>query len=53
MFAGISMIMTEEGQGQNPEGMMSKVGGEIVPFVSPFKISDDPRINVWLKKIEV
>jgi hypothetical protein len=31
---------------------MSSKEGEIVPFNEEFKISDDPRINIWLKKIE-
>ncbi len=50
MFAGILSI-NHENSGKTLTGMMSKEG-EIVQFVEKFKISDDPRINVWLGKIE-
>ena len=50
MFAGILSIINES-KGDVLKGMMSKEG-EIVLFPQRLKISDDPRINIWLKKIE-
>jgi len=50
MFAGISTLSNEE-EGDLVTGMNSREG-ESVKFSKSVKISDDPKINVWLSKVE-
>ena len=50
MFAGINYIENEE-NGILLQGMRSREG-EGVPFTSPFRISDKPKINEWLTELE-
>eukprot|EP01052_Picozoa_sp_SAG31_P049018 SAG31_NODE_10539_length_1127_cov_0.940661_1_plen_375_part_11 len=57
MFAGISALeITSEGEGENP---VIKVGGmssqgylETVMFKNVVNVTEDPKINVWLGKLE-
>ena len=50
MFAGIVSILNEN-KGDLLKGMVSKEG-EVVLLPQRIKISNDSRINIWLKKIE-
>ena len=50
MFAGISTLSNEE-EGDLITGMNSREG-ESVKFSKSVKISEDPKINVWLSKVE-
>ena len=50
MFAGISTLASEEA-GDLITGMSSREG-ESVKFSSNVKISDNPKINVWLTNVE-
>jgi len=49
MFAGITIINHSESD--NILGMESREN-EKVDFVKPFKVSEDPAINIWLGKTE-
>lgn len=50
MFAGITTLNSES-EGDVVIGMNSREG-ERVSFEGSVKISDDPKINVWLTKVE-
>lgn len=50
MFAGITYIANED-KGNLLKGMQSKEG-EVVEFIESFKISDNNRIDAWLKLVE-
>lgn len=50
MYAGITTVNSQE-NGDVVCGMNSREG-ETVPFEKDIKISEDPKINVWLSKIE-
>lgn len=50
MFAGLSSISLDE-EHSRIEGMVSREGEE-VPFATPIVLSDYPKINDWLTKLE-
>lgn len=50
MYAGITTVNSQE-NGDIVNGMNSREG-ESVPFEKEIKISEDPKINIWLSKIE-
>lgn len=50
MFAGINFVENEE-KGVLLKGMRSREN-ETVDFVTPFKISDYKKINLWLDELE-
>lgn len=52
MYAGIvSLIAQKEGNDDVVQGMCSREG-ESVHFVNHVKIAEDPRINIWLGKVD-
>lgn len=52
MYAGIVLLQSEkEGSDDVVKGMCSKEG-EQVGFFKDVKIAEDPRINVWLSKVD-
>lgn len=52
MYAGIvSLIAEKEGADDVVKGMCSREG-ESVAYVKDVKIAEDPRINVWLTKVD-
>jgi len=51
MFAGVATLHTEEEEPETLKAMVSREG-EIVNFVRPIRISEDPPINAWLSKTE-
>lgn len=50
MYAGITTVVNEE-SGDVITGMNSREGEQVM-FEKPIRISEDPKINVWLGKIE-
>lgn len=50
MFAGISSLQSSDND--SLEAMISREN-EIVQFVAPVRISEDPAIHAWLTKVEV
>jgi len=51
MFAGIASLQTAEDNNEVLTAMLSREG-EVVDFVKPIKIADEPAINAWLSKCE-
>ena len=53
MYAGIVLLQSEkEGQDDVVLGMCSREG-ESVRFSNSVKIAEDPRINIWLGKVDL
>lgn len=53
MYAGIVALQSrKEGNDDVVTGMSSKEG-ETVAYAREIKIAEDPRINIWLGKVDV
>lgn len=52
MYAGIvSLLAIKEGNDDVVQGMCSREGEQVM-FVKEVKIAEDPRINIWLAKVD-
>lgn len=52
MYAGITSLKSEKENGNDIILKMCSREGEIVDFKKPVSIAEDPKINVWLTKVD-
>jgi dynein heavy chain 1 len=52
MYAGITALANEKTDGNDYILKMSSREGEVVTFKKPVCITEDPKINVWLTKVD-
>lgn len=52
MYAGITALKSDNVDGNDLVLKMSSREGEIVDFKKPVNITEDPKINVWLTKVD-
>ena len=52
MYAGITSLKSEKVEGNDLVLKMASREGEVVDFKRPVNITEDPKINVWLTKVD-
>lgn len=52
MYAGITSLSSENKEGNDILLGMHSKEGEYVPFEKTVNITEDPRINIWLTKVD-
>lgn len=52
MYAGITSLRNEKSDGQDVIHTMLSRQGEVVEFRKGVNITEDPKINVWLTKVD-
>lgn len=52
MYAGITALQNQKGQTGDLILRMLSREGQIVDFKKPVNITEDPKINVWLTKVD-